>query len=130
MLTARLGTGAIVQVQDPIVLSTFSEPQPDLAVLKPREDFYVSRHPEPADVLLVIEVADRSRAYDRGIKVPLYARAGIPEVWIVDVVDAVIDVHRRPSGGSYRDTAHLRRGQRLSIAALCGATFRVSDLLA
>jgi Uma2 family endonuclease len=130
LLTARLGRRAIVQVQDPLLLTPLSEPQPDLAVLKPRADFYVSRHPEAADVLLVIEVADRSRASDRNVKVPLYARAGIAEVWVIDIIESVIDVYRRPLAGTYRNISRLRSGQRVAIARLPRSTLRVSDILA
>ena len=129
LLVRRLGSRAIVQVHDPVVLSRFSEPQPDLAVLKPRADFYAARHPEPADVLLVIEVADSSRSFDRTVKAPLYAREGIPELWVVDVIDEVVELHRRPSRGAYREVNRFRRGQRVSIALFPGISFRVVDIL-
>ena len=129
LLVRRLGGRAIVQVQDPVVLGRLSEPRPDLAVLKPRADFYAARHPEPADILLIVEVADASRRFDRGVKTPLYARAGIRELWLVDLADEVIDVHRRPQRGTYREVARYRRGQRLAIGALPGCSFRVTDIL-
>jgi Uma2 family endonuclease len=75
------------------------------------------------------EVADRSRSYDHQIKVPLYARAGIAELWIIDLADKAIDRHLRPAAGAYRDTARLRPGQRISIAALPRVAFRVADLV-
>jgi Uma2 family endonuclease len=74
-----------VSVQDPIYLDEFSAPQPDIALLRPREDFYTGGHPTPADVLLVIEVADSLVEFDRNKKLPLYAQANIPEVWLVDL---------------------------------------------
>ncbi len=129
LLVRRLGTRAIVQVQDPVRLSPLSEPVSDLAVLKPRTDFYAAQHPEPSDVLLIVEVADSSRAFDRTVKAPLYARAGIAELWVVDVIDGVIDAHRKPARGSYRDITRFRRGQRLTIAAFPHFTFRVTDIL-
>jgi hypothetical protein len=95
----QVGRKVILSVRDPIELGEHSEPQPDLTVLKPRPDFYAKAHPGPADVFLLVEVADlsacnaqagTSAAYDRDMKVPLYAQAGVPEVWVVDV--AVGDV--------------------------------------
>ena len=125
----RLGKRAIVRVQSPIVSGRHSEPQPDLTVLKPRADFYAARHPGSRDVLLVIEVIDTSSDYDRGTKVPLYARASVPEVWLVDLEREVIEVHRRPTLRSYRERTQFSRGQRLSPAAFPRTMFRVSELL-
>lgn len=129
LLVQRLSARAIVQVQDPLVLSPLSEPEPDLAVLKPRADFYAARHPEPADVLLVVEVADTSRGFDRTIKASLYARAGIRELWIVDVIDEIVEVYRRPLRGAYREIKQFHRGQRLTIAAFPRTAVRVVDIL-
>jgi Uma2 family endonuclease len=78
-------TAAIVDVQDPIRLSEHSEPLPDISILRPRDDFYADGHPGPEDVLVLLEVADASVMYDRNTKLPLYARAGIAEVWLVDL---------------------------------------------
>jgi Uma2 family endonuclease len=129
LLVRRLGTRAIVQVQDPVVLSRFSEPEPDLAVLQPRADFYAERHPQPAEVLLLVEVADSSRVFDRTVKAPLYARVGIPELWVVDVIDKIVEVHRQPLRGVYREVTRYARGQRVTIAAFPGMAFRVVDIL-
>jgi Uma2 family endonuclease len=129
LLVRRLGTRAIVQVQDPVVLSRFSEPEPDLAVLKPRADFYASRHPEAADVLLIVEVADTSRGFDRSVKAPLYARVGIRELWVVDVIEEIVQVHRKPQRGAYREVNRFGRAQRVTIAALPRMAFRVADIL-
>ncbi len=98
---AVIGQAAIIAVQDPIRLSDFSEPQPDIALLEPREDFYASSHPRAGDVLLVIEVAESSLRYDRDIKLPLYARAGIPECWLVDLAGSVLSLYRQPAGDGY-----------------------------
>ena len=129
LLVRRLGTRAIVQVQDPVVLSRFSEPEPDLAVLKPRVDFYAAKHPEPRDVLLIVEVADSSRVFDRTVKAPLYARTGIRELWVVDVIDEVVEVHRRPQRGVYREVGQFRHGERVTIGAFPGLSLRVIDIL-
>ena len=91
----------LVRVQDPLVLSSTSEVEPDVAIVRPRKDFYADRHPEPVDVLLVIEVAESSLEYDREVKLPLYARAGVPEVWIVDLTARVVTVHSSPAGDGY-----------------------------
>jgi Uma2 family endonuclease len=83
-------------------LSDLNEPQPDIAVARPRKDFYAKAHPGPADALLVIEVAHTTLGYDRGIKLPIYARTGVPEVWIVDVDARVVEVYAKPVGGRYQ----------------------------
>ena len=93
---------AIVSVQNPLRLNRLNEPQPDFVILRPREDFYqLGARPGPDDVLVMIEVADSSLRYDRAVKLPLYARAGIGEVWIVDLRRRVVDVHRTPDGDKY-----------------------------
>ena len=94
----RLGPTAVVWCQNPLRLDEVSEPQPDITILRPRADFYTTAHPGPADVLLVIEVADTSLAYDLGTKVPLYARHGIPEVWVIDAATRRTRVFRQPVG--------------------------------
>ena len=129
LFTRRLGKRVIVRVQSPIVLGRHSEPQPDLAVLKPRADFYAEKHPGTSDVLLVIEVADRSGAYDRTTKLALYARAGIPETWLIDVPRAQMEVYRRPTLRGYRERQQVARGQHVSAAAFPRTSFRVHDIL-
>ncbi len=99
LLTLSLGDRAIVAVQDPIHVNDFSEPEPDLAILRPRDDFYEQAHPGPADVFWLVEVSDSSLQFDREVKLPLYARHGVPEVWVVNVQNAVVEVHRAPDGG-------------------------------
>jgi len=85
LLVQAVGASAIVSVQDPVILDGHSEPQPDVALLRPRNDFYTLAHPKANEVLLLIEVAESSLRYDESIKIPLYARHGIPEVWLIDV---------------------------------------------
>jgi len=92
-----VGESAVIRCQNPLRLNDLSEPEPDIAILRPRADFYTTAHPGPADVLLVIEVADTSLAYDLGTKVPLYARHGIPEVWVVDAATRQTRVFRQPA---------------------------------
>lgn len=129
LFAARLGTRAIVSVQDPVRLSAESEPQPDLALLRPRRDFYRSSHPGPGDVLLIIEVADASVEGDHRVKVPLYAKAGIPEVWLFDVNADRIEVYRTPTPDGYRDVRILRHGESLAPEAFADLALTVDDLL-
>lgn len=109
------GEKAIVRVQSPIRLSPRSLPQPDVALLKYREDFYAAAHPGPADVLLVVEVADESAAYDREVKVPLYARAGIAEVWLVVLPEKLVEGYRHPSPQGFRERVVYFPGDSLTL---------------
>ena len=117
LFTRGLGEQVIVRVQGSIQLSEDSEPQPDLVLLRRRPDFYADRDAGPEDVLLVIEVADTSLSYDRDVKAPLYARAGIPEVWLVDLNGASITVHREPGPEGYRSVFLARGNDHLSPQA-------------
>jgi hypothetical protein len=129
LFSNRVGDRAIVGVQDPILL-TDSEPEPDVTLLQPRDDFYATVTPRPADVLLLVEVSDSTLADDQNIKRPLYAQARIGEYWIVNLVDDCLEVYRQPQpDGTYRDVQILRRGQQVEIAALPGIIFEVADLL-
>ena len=129
-LSRRLGDSALVNVQNPVRLNDFSEPQPDVAVLKPRADFYAEAHPTPDDVLVVVEVADATVRFDRGVKVPLYARAGVPEVWLVDLERDEVEVYSRPANGVYQDVRRAGRGQQLSSQHLPSLALSVDDVLA
>ena len=120
---------ALVWVQNPVWLDEYNEPQPDFAVLKPRADFYASQHPGPADILLLVEVGDSSLRYDRDVKLPLYARAGIPEVWIVDLRRRMLSSHRLPSDGRFTQDSPHRAGEALRLAAVPDVTVLVDDLL-
>ena len=129
LLYRKLGDAVLLGVQDPIGLGPRSEPQPDIAVLKPRRDAYRHAHPRPADVLLVIEVAETSVNADRDVKLPLYARAGIPETWLVDLANEVIEVHRQPGLEGYREVHTLRRGDTLSALLLPASSVPVGEVL-
>jgi Uma2 family endonuclease len=129
-LWERCGAGAIVNVQNPLVLSEGTEFYPDIALLRSRPDFFSQSLPRPADVLLVIEVADTTGDYDRGVKVPRYARAGIAEVWVVDLSTLVIDVYRQPSPDGYRDEQRVVPGDSLVIPAFPDQTLDVVAILA
>jgi len=123
-----VGDSAIVSVQDPIIASERSVPQPDLALLKPRADSYMRSHPAAADVLLVVEVADTTRAFDIGTKVPLYARSGIAEAWVVDVQERVLHVYRDPGAGGYRTSLTLKGDESISLLALPALVFPIAQL--
>ena len=114
--TSSLGDRAIVSVRNPIQLSELSEPQPDLALLKPRADFYRDSHPESPDVLLVVEVIESSMAYDRA-KLSLYAAAGITEVWLVDLPRGTVERYRRPSATGYEETTSFTGPDQFGPAA-------------
>src|SRR5512144_1217283 len=101
LLVRALGDEAIVSVQNPVVLDEYSEPQPDLTVLGAHPE-REGRLPEARDVLLLVEVSDRTLQFDRRVKLPLYAKRSVREVWIVNVPDRVVEVHREPRDGAYR----------------------------
>jgi len=128
-LVVRVAGRAIVRVQNPIRLGEHSEPQPDVALLKPRPDFYAEAHPGPEDVLLVVEVAETSAAVDREVKVPLYARFGVPEVWLADLAGEQIEVFRQPSAQGYRELRVLRRGDSLAPILLADLLLPVDAVL-
>jgi Uma2 family endonuclease len=101
---------ALVNVQSPLRLDSYNEPEPDLTLLRPRADAYRTSHPGASDVLLLIEVSDSSLAYDRGTKLALYAKFGVPEVWIVDLAGAAVELYRDPKEGTYRSRERRMNG--------------------
>ncbi len=129
LLVRSVGERAIVQVQGPLRLGDLSEPEPDLALLKPRADYYRDALPVAADVLLIIEVADTTQRLDRRVKVPLYARHGVTEVWVIDLENALVHFHRRPVEGMYADITATERPGVTPIAALAGAEIDLSGVL-
>lgn len=120
---------AFVSVQSPVGIDEFSEPQPDLNLLKPRADFYSNSHPAAQGVLVAIEVCDTSVDYDRNVKLPLYARAGIPEAWLVVLPKDVIEVLSEPKNGKYAKVQRLKRGKTLTSSAVTGLSLKVDDIL-
>lgn len=128
-LSQRVGNRALVRVQNPTRLDRFSEPQPDIALLRPRADFYAFAHPGPADVSLVVEVADTTVGFDREVKIPLYARAGIPEAWLVDLTGDCMTAYRKPSAQVSQDVQRLQRGQSLFPEAFPDCALAVEDIL-
>jgi len=118
LFSQLVGENALVSVQNPIRLSDRSQPQPDLTLLQPRSDFYATAHPQPKDVLLIVEVADTSADYDRQVKIPLYVDAGIVEVWLVDLGVQSLEVYRQPSANGYQQIQQLRHNQQIFLQAL------------
>jgi len=129
LLSAKLRKVAIVRVQSPILLSDYSEPQPDLTLLKRRVDFYVSGHPTPSDVFVVIEVSDSTVESDRRAKIPSYALAGIAEAWLIDLVEDRIEVHSNPYNGVYQEVRIVQRGQKVISNALPQLKLKADEVL-
>ena len=129
LFVRTLSEKVIVGVQDPVSIGDDSEPEPDIALLKPRSDFYAERHPQPEDVFLIIEVSDTSLESDRREKLPLYARAGIGEVWIVNLRDACVEVYTKPSGRGYEGNRLIRKGSVIAPKAFPDVDIRVDNIL-
>jgi Uma2 family endonuclease len=130
ILTSALGDRATIAVQNPAVLDDRSEPQPDVTVLKPRADGYATAHPTPADVLLLIEVADSSLGRDRDVKIPLYGAAGIAEAWIVSLPDDRVVIYRDPRPAGYASVQSARRGERITPLRVPNVSLDVDEILA
>lgn len=118
-----------ISAQDPLHLDDHSEPEPDVMLLKPTADDYVSRHPEPDEVFLLIEVSDVSLDYDREEKLPIYGRAGIQEVWIVNLNEAVVEIYHEPNFTGYGNKTVLRPGQQAKPLAFPDVAVDVTELL-
>jgi Uma2 family endonuclease len=127
--TQHLGDRVILSPQNPIELSDRSEPQPDIALLHPRDDFYETGHPQAGDVFLLVEVSDTTLEADREIKIPLYAEAQIPEFWIVNLNEQCVEVYRHPQANTYTHVQIFHRGEVLSLLAFPDVAIAVDDLL-
>lgn len=125
----RVGSRAIVRVQNPIRLNDYSEPLPDISLLKRRADFYANSHPTPEDVLLVVEVADTSVDYDRNIKLQVYAQAEIPEVWLVNLSKNIVEVYTRPANGKYQKSRKFKRGESLVSSQVSNLSLSIDEVL-
>ena len=128
-LNRTVGDIALVNIQNPIRLNDFSGPEPDIALLRLRDDFYRDAHPTPADVLLIIEVADTTLAYDRQVKAPLYAKAGVAEVWIINLTEEQIEIYADPAGGTYQTTINFRRGEEARAHTIANLAVSVEVVL-
>jgi Uma2 family endonuclease len=119
LFSIQLGNKAIISVQNPIKLNNNSEPQPDLVLLKPREDFYATQHPTPDDIFLLIEVADSSIDYDRNIKLPIYAESKIQEVWLIDLNQNFLEVYQNPQENYYQNMQKLSSHNIFTLNSPC-----------
>ncbi len=129
LFARRLGERALVAVQNPLRLDAHTEPQPDLMLLRPRPDDYRRSHPGPTDVLALVEVSDTTLTLDRQTKLPLYARAGIGEVWLVNLLEVSLEVYRAPEGGAYRERQVKRLGEDVTLHAFADVALNVGDIL-
>ncbi len=120
LLERSLGDRAVISVQDPLILNDYRLTEPDLALLKLSDTFYSERHPQAEDALLVVEVSRSSLNYDKTEKLPRYAEAGIPEVWIVDVDAQLLEVYLEPTGHSYRRRTLFYPGEEVTPLAFAG----------
>ena len=128
LFTRLLGEQAVVSVQDPLAIPDLSEPEPDVMLLKPRDDFYVDAHPHPSDVYLLVEVADSSLHLDREIKLPVYAQAQVAETWIVNLIDRQVEVYRSPVVKEYQEKTVVKRGEKITVPHFL-LTVAVNDLM-
>jgi Uma2 family endonuclease len=129
LLVTRLAGKAVVSVQNAVLLSRYTEPQPDIVLAKPRASYYDDKYIAPEDTFLVIEVSDSTLRYDRDRKMPLYAKAGVPELWIENLRNDVILVYRDPTPSGYKKALTLRRGDSITISAFEEVELKVEDLL-
>ncbi len=127
LISRAVGDDVVVSVQDPVQLGEHSEPQPDLALLEPREDFYTSSHPGADDILLIVEVAETSLDYDRSTRVPLYASHRVPVVWILNLTDRAIEIYEQPGDDGYQ-VVHSLRGEAVVEHEALGLRFEVREL--
>jgi Uma2 family endonuclease len=114
LLHEQLSGEVIVSIQNPVKINDLNVPEPDITLLKYREDYYAEKHPEPKDILLVIEVSDTTFAFDKEIKLPLYASAGIPEFWLINIEKKEIEVHKMPADDVYKNITLHRKGDTIS----------------
>ena len=128
LFSQSVGDLAIVEVQGPLVLDDNSELEPDIALLRPRDDFYETANPMPDEVLLLIEIADSSLNYDKDIKIPLYARHGIPEVWLINIPNQPVEIYLKPSPKGYRQILLPEKHERISPILLPKVSVNVSDI--
>jgi Uma2 family endonuclease len=128
-LAAATAGRALVRRQNPLDLGEWDAPEPDVAVVRPRADYYAGGHPTAADVLLAVEVADSSLAYDQWTKAALYAAAGVREVWVVNLPERALEVYRAPGPSGYQDRQTHQRGARVAPLAFPELRLAVADLL-
>jgi Uma2 family endonuclease len=123
-----VGSQAIVSVQNPIALPPRSEPQPDIMLLKPRSDFYEGQRPSASDILLIVEVSDTTLVYDQDVKMPLYARHGIAEAWLIDQKAQTVSIFLDPAETGYRRVLTPAREARVTLSLLPHISISLADL--
>jgi len=124
-----LSDRAVVSVQNPVWLDRYNHPQPDVMLIRPREGFYGSGHPHPEDVVLLIEVAETTLRFDRSVKLPIYARCGVPEVWIADLNTDTVHIFRKPQRNAYSFTESRGRNESVSPESFPDLSLQVTNLL-
>jgi len=129
LFNRRLGDEALVSVQNPVRLSHYTEPQPDIVLLKPRDDCYKEKRISWEDAALVIEVSDTTIRRDRDLKLPLYSKAGVSELWIIDLQQDTLFVYRAPGPKTYGSSLTLCPGDPLTLLAFPDVVFQVEDLI-
>ena len=127
-LTFQLGRRAQVRAQIPIRLNGVTEPEPDIAIVRWRDDFYAHAHPGPEDIILIIEVSDTTLYQDRSVKLPLYARFGIPETWIANVRERHVEVYDQPANGEYQRSRIFGMDETLTLSAFEDVSLPVSRI--
>ncbi|MCY7344945.1 MAG: Uma2 family endonuclease [Pyrinomonadaceae bacterium] len=120
---------SIISVQDPIHINEYNEPEPDIALLNLREDFYAESHPTPDEVLLLIEVSDSTVEYDRDVKKALYAQAGIAEFWLVNLKENTVERYSSPKNGSYRLAEILEPGETIKAGTIENLELKITEIL-
>ena len=129
LFSEKLQKRAIVNIQNPVSLTEYSEPEPDITIIKRRPDFYAEQLPQPEDVLLIIEVADSSLEYDCETKIPLYAKANIKEVWLVNLIENIVQIYNEPTPEGYNIMMKRRYNQKISPGNFPDITLTVSGIL-
>ena len=127
-LSSQLGRRALVRVQSPVSLDRLTEPEPDVAVVKWRDDFYASAHPSPDDILLIVEVCDTTIQSDRMEKLPIYASFGISETWLANIPERHVEVYTQPSNGEYRNVRIAGLNEMLNLLSFRDASLPVSHI--
>lgn len=127
-LTLMFGNALVVSVQDPIHIDKYNQPEPDIALLKPREDFYEEEHPRPADVLLLIEVSNSTVETDRAVKKTLYAEAGIEEFWLVNLKENTIECYSSPKNGNFRLAQIFETGESVASKKVENLVLQVEEI--
>lgn len=129
LFSSIIGDLGIVSIQNAVSIGEISEPEPDVSILKYRDDFYEKAKPTEKDVLLLIEVSDSTMSYDRKVKISLYAEASIEEVWLINLSRKIVEVYTQPENGKYKVVEKVSRNQTITPKLLPELTIKVSDII-